>query len=229
MKKHQILSLTVLSLVGVVHSGIAQTLITNANEDIRIADEDENGVGNSTSSGLFLGDSSNENIVFGSAWRFDIRDAGEIAAINAAPSIFFEVDIFQINGQAQTVFPTVNFFALATPDSLSAADYNVGSNAFLGTIDMTGFSPDDTVQFDVTSIVKAATDHVGFIMQIQNPVDADGDDIATGNDESGVADYYIFYDVSSKGRLVSVIPEPGTYALFTGLFGLASVATRRRR
>ncbi len=185
----------------------------------RIEDQGENNSGNNTLASpaydLLVGDSSDNSRVFASAWAFDISTF--TTEITGASTIMFSVDLSSILNGAKTVFPTLDFIELATPTGIGDADYENSTN-LLGTIDMTGFSASDTIQFDVTSIVKAATDDVGFIMKVQNPVGA--------NNGNGTGDAYIF--AASTGQLV-VVPEPSSFALIAGCFGLASIMLRRRR
>ncbi|MDQ8207317.1 PEP-CTERM sorting domain-containing protein [Coraliomargarita sp. SDUM461003] len=197
-------------------SASAQTTIDDA-LDRRIDDTSENNTGDAlrgSGDQRLVGDSGDNDRVFATAWTFDISSF--TTEIDAASTIMFSVELNSFGGAPQSVFPILDFFSLETPSSLTADDYENSTN-LLGTIDMTGFTAGDTVEFDVTSIVKAATDDVGFIMKVQNPLGA--------NNENGNGDVYIF--TGSSGQL-SVIPEPSSFALLAGCLGLASVMLRRR-
>ncbi|MBT61942.1 MAG: hypothetical protein CML13_01855 [Puniceicoccaceae bacterium] len=185
--------------------------------DRRIDDASQNNTGDDlrgSGDQRLVGDSSDNDRVFATAWTFDISSF--TTEIDAASSIIFSVELNSFSAAAQTVFPTLDFFSLNTPDSLTASDYENSTN-LLGTIDMVGLSGGDTIQFDVTSIVQASTNDVGFILKVQNPIGA--------NNGNGNGDIYNF--AASSGQL-SVIPEPTSFALFAGCLGLLSVMLRRR-
>ncbi|MDQ8194654.1 PEP-CTERM sorting domain-containing protein [Coraliomargarita sp. SDUM461004] len=193
--------------------------------DARITDDNENGSGNflTFDPPMYVGDSSNNKTVFSTAWRFDITSFS--TEISDATSIIFQVEVDSLLGDANTVFPSLDFLSLDTPDSgTSSSDYQ--NNSLLGTIDMSTAGDGTIVTFDVTNIVKSATtDRVGFILKIPNATDGDGTSAILGNNENGAADLYIFVE---NNATLSLIPEPSSFALFAGSLCLSSMLLRRR-
>lgn len=197
----------------------AQTIIP-LSSDRRIDDDSENNTGDivrNAGDTLMAGDSGDNSRVFATAWRFEITSYA--TEIDEASSIFFEVELDSILNGAQTVFPSLDLFALNSPGSIDASDYQ-DSTDLLQTVDMTGYSDGDTLQFDVTTIVKASTNNVGFLLKVQNPVGA--------NNGNSTGDVYIFG--TDTGQLsTTTVPEPSTYGLMAGVVALASVVLIRRR
>ena len=195
----------------------AQTTTIDSITDARI--NGTSGSSNGTAvnfSNYYVGDSSTNPTVFAALWKFDISSFG--TEITDSSTIVFEVEIDSFLGDPHSVFPTVYFGLLDTPDdTVATSDYQ--SNTALGSINMTGTVAGSIITFDVTSVVKSTmTDNVGFIMKIP---------AAAVNNNNGSADLYEF--VNDSANLQVSVPEPSSYALIAGCMSLGAIVFQSRR
>ncbi|MDQ8208582.1 PEP-CTERM sorting domain-containing protein [Coraliomargarita sp. SDUM461003] len=173
-----------------------------------------------------VGDSSTAGRTFETAVLINISSFD--AEIAAASSISFNIAYSDVLGAGQDVTAYVfgtDATALSGTNSIGPISFHnsgVGGSS-AGTILAGNFSAPGVATYDVTTIVQGLTafDSVGILLTAN----------AT---QSGSADDIVFYRENTLGSqlnggaYLTIVPEPGTFALLAGLTGLACVMMRRR-
>ncbi|MGJ8640510.1 MAG: PEP-CTERM sorting domain-containing protein [Opitutaceae bacterium] len=167
---------------------------------------------------------SGGSLTIGSADTFDVGGDGLGGNVGGGS----DVSVFAIEGDSATVTVTNNVLARAS----SVFSFTLGATG-VDAIDTTG---NLTISTGASlSIVGAAYVDLGpdtinlFEASTINGTFALSDITVTGLGTEGV-DWSLTQNAGGSGDIVlSIIPEPGTYALMAGLLGLCSVVLRRRR
>jgi hypothetical protein len=219
-------------LFSLTASVSGQTYIEYSDAE-RLVQADDN-IGNwaiSSSSGTvqyLAGDSSNNNNIYEVAFTFDISSWD--SEITEADLVTFDIAYDTVYGDGADL--TVYIFGSNTSsvDSIGGTTFNdsavAGSDA--GEILSSSFvvSTDSEATWDITTIVQSLLDYDYLCVLVTSDY--------TENDNDSEADAITFYrdsTLSSQtngGAYLTIIPEPGTFALLAGLIGFGAVMMRRR-
>jgi hypothetical protein len=193
--------------------------LTITDTGFRIDDDEGDGFGNSvtTTNTSAIGDSKDNSKVFAMFYDFDI-DADRTELTSAA-SIFFQVDILSL--------PATDFVVQLIAFDGSLAEDNVNevtdielTGTVVTTFNTSTITAASLLSIDVTSYVKTDAADTG---DSYSSFRLEAVDLSNGN---SVSDLLVFTDFTAD--LVTVVPEPSTYALLAGLLAFSGVMLRRR-
>ena len=165
---------------------------------------------------------SGGSLTIGSVDTFDVGGDGLTGNVGGGS----DVSTFAIVGDSATVSVTSNVLARAS----SVFSFTLGATG-IDAIDTTGtltISSGADLTIIGSSYTGGAGDITLFEASMMTGSFALGDITVTGLGTEGV-DWSLTQNAGSSGDIVlTIIPEPGAFALLGGLFALASVMIRRR-
>jgi hypothetical protein len=163
-----------------------------------------------------VGDSEDNSKVFAMVYDFDI-DADRTELTSAA-SILFQIDVSKLLGSDFTI-QLIAFDGSDEEDNVNeASDFELAGTV-VATFD-TSSIVGSLLSIDVTSYVQADAADTG---DSYSSFRLEAVDLSNGN---SVTDLLVFTDFTAD--LVTVVPEPSTYALLAGLLAFSGVMLRRR-
>ena len=192
-----------------------------ATSDGQARDTNSDGVGDSNNEGsLLTGFSTNtRNGNIHTLWAFSLADAGAPATVSLAE--------FSVNVTAVGSFTTdTELYAIRFSSSAAFADSDYeNSDQLLAGDFWTSTDGTGVLTVDMTSYLTGSswspTDYI-IIGTKTNPL------TLTTTSQTWLT-FETFVEGGSTGATLTVVPEPGTYALLGGLLALGHVMLRRRR
>lgn len=225
---YSLLALTVLSLFAA--SASAQTIVNFENIDRLDSSKSwapKSGDSSTTHALVSGASSTNNGDVFVVALNFDLT--GLSTQIQSATAITFEID-YTWASEAQLNIELLGFgkidSTVVAEDATAVATSAGIKTGFTTGGGSSGTTVLGTLSYDVTSIVQSM-DTNGFTFagfrivapdKMPGPSDGSGD----------VLGFYRYDNIPEGAATLTIIPEPGTFALFAGLATFALVSCRRK-